>query len=183
MANTVLGSVSADLAGEFLSVDRLRYASLTLNNASILTLPSGPQQIVAAVTNTFLIPIWALIWSDFSAGAYTNVKSGGTGGTPFISIRTNTNAGLPMRKGLNIATESYTDFTDFFATATAKAWIMGSQSKLSGTLGEGLNSLQTVANLIGNITISVDNSGLGNFTGGNPANTMKIVLGYLKVAK
>lgn len=183
MAVTVISNTDTELSGKYVGEARLKTVTFSRTDAQIKALPSGVFEIKAAVANRLFIPQWAVIISNFTAGAYTNVHSGGvvSGAQPYLNVSVNDDNGNFLDYITNITAESITDFTDFFASATKKVMSLQSFHYNSAIAGFTRSFVQLQTALVGNIVLVCNNAGDGNFTGGNAANTLTGTVGYLEV--
>lgn len=160
---------SLTMSGTTLSVTnstdiKIHWSFTTVGNAALLTLPSAYVSLVSAPGSTkFLVPLWATIYLDSSAGAYTNITAGPEAGwtiaygdweedaytfMPFTGASTRYVL-MPMHDvpDATVLLNNYPDITDVF----------GSENK----------ALKLVAW-----------NDAGNYTGGNAANVAKVGVAY-----
>lgn len=181
MAVTVISNTDTELSGKYVGEARVKTVTFSRTNAQVLALPSGASEILAAVANRLYVPIWAVIISDFSAGAYTNVHAGGiVSSFPYLTVANDAENSSLLDPIINMTADGYTDFTDFFGASDLMI-TLARASKLSGVSGKVISNVQTLANAVGNLVLIVNNAGDGNFTGGNAANTLTGTVGYLEV--
>lgn len=182
MAVTIVSNTDAELSGKYVGEARVKTVTFSRTDAQIKALPSGVYEIKAAVANRLFVPLWAILIGDFSAGAYTNINAGAISNVPYVGIATNNEViGGEMSYVINIADEGIIDLTTFFGTASKQRAFLSMYHKLSGMLGEVIVPVYNLTNTVGNIVLAVNNSGDGNFTGGNAANTLTGTVGYLEV--
>lgn len=191
MSDCILGMTTAQLDGLRAGTLGDRFiVPITLNNAAIKALPTagaiggvGVRELVAAVVGKINIPLWALLCTDFTAGAYTNVHAGGDFAA-YIGVETNDTDGYGLSYIANIATGSITKFTAMFGSASASRsyhTVDAKTSSLAFPNADLIANLNDASDFGGNIVLSCANGGSGNFTGGHAANTMKIVLAYTQI--
>ena len=155
--------------------------TVTLTDAQIKALPSGPVILVAATEtlgysgtpSQLVIPLACLVVLDNSAGAYTNVN---------IPARLVLTIGSDWSSDYATATNSYDD-QDMATplTVAGDAWLAGFvafEAKNRGTILGGDLSGAIEDNAVG---IALTNGALGALTGGNAANTMKVTVLYTVV--
>jgi len=147
----------------------------TLTNAQILATPTttGIQLVAAPGSGHTLIPLAVLLAKSFTAGAYTNIDPtaklfvGYGPATPTASYAATNTVGLIDEAG----------FT-FFGAADFETFNMPTGAIEDGNGGGGVfpPSGADLRNLA--LTICSTNGALGNFTGGNAANTLAVTVVY-----
>ena len=126
---------------------------ITLTDAQIKALPTTPIVVLANPGGKVYQPLYVQIFADFTAGAYTNVNAG-----VFTTV-------YSMGRDQDTAQRSGDFFTDnggvsyFFMPLepTPASWDYQDADP---------------------ITLEISNAANGNFTGGNAANTMKVIVTY-----
>lgn len=176
MSNTALGNTAAQLLAGLLGIDNVRLATLTLTDTQIKAAPTTLHfEIVPAAGGKFNVPLWAYVFTDFSAGAYTNVSTGNYLG--FIAIEVNNGNGYGSEYLFNDSTAAATvNYSELFA-AQDRITPFGRYTDLGKAFDEKMARSQLISDFQGNICLSFFNTA-GNFTGGNAANTLKVVLAY-----
>jgi len=162
----------------------VRQATVTLTDGQIKALPSTPVEIVAAPgVGQFLVPLGAWLIIDATAGAYTNFNAP-SGTNPYAS-------------SVYLAWDALNFFNDALGPAQATGLLSHAErrvtylSPVSGNMQEVGGDLADSSGLVygdpaiaalgyDNASLSVvgQNNALGDFTGGNPANTLKVSLFY-----
>lgn len=157
-------------------------AETTLTDAQIKALPTTGITLVAAPgAGIMVLPTHAvLIPSGFGANPYTNINASGYGGIVWGTggnlIGSQAMDYLPNDAGNSLAL--LTDFLngdDIWILTTAK---YGTEASLDGwgTTYHKPGDVAVASNLP--LQIGISNSGGGNLTGGNAANTLKIRIVY-----
>lgn len=157
----------------------IRSATVTLTDAQIKALPTTAITLVAAPASGFRIkPISATLIIKSSAGAYTNIN------TTYAALQIESTPGVVLLtppSNDNTITPAMTKLTDLFG-ATTRVVDLSTWVNVPASTGEQYvqpNILMTVAYGDGVLVrVKVDNNGSGNWTGGNAANTMTVVLYY-----
>lgn len=150
----------------------VRTAAVALTNAQILTLPTTPVELVAAPgSGRRLVLVSVYMRSAFVAG-YTNV----TGTGPLFG-----GAGLVVTHGPDDSDASTMRSLTIFAAAAVREWdalgpaISTAADVALGYGGAGTDQSNKALNVV------VRNAALGNFTGGNAANILRVSIAYLTV--
>lgn len=166
--------------------------SITVTNAQMLALPTTPKLIVAAPGAGFYYDILsASIATDFTAGAYTNIDTGATiGDLPTLQLQTGTGAYLTsiLYNDLNMvdpSTGSTIGALNALLGANASVVRFGPFA-FSDTYPNGWGLLSYKDALVDHenqaINLGAYNLALGNYTGGNAANSAVVNVTYIKVA-
>jgi hypothetical protein len=162
----------------------LATARVTLTHAQILDLVTTPVQIVAAQgAGTVIVPAFSSWVCNASAGAYTNFNA--------------FSAATPYASSVYLAMDALNNFNDASGPIRADR-ILGKAFKVYANIGPisglliGVNATAgdsaieygpdaiSVAVGYDNVPLYVvgQNDGLGNFTGGNAANTLTVTVAY-----
>jgi hypothetical protein len=156
---------------------------VTLANADVLALPTTPFPLVAAQgAGTRIIPVCVVLESTFAAGAYTNVKTDGSlwAGVPTGFGEYSTNF---IVNDSNVS-DTHTDLTTFLSAQNSLVMLVPF-ANADVTDGWGnLAAVDAVTSASQNVIfhLATDNGGLGNYTGGNAANTLKVTTFYVVAA-
>ena len=154
---------------------------VTLTNTQIKTLPTNPVTIIPSVSVGNRIKLLgATLLLKFSAGAYTNIN------TTYATVQLDI-AGAWMTSPIVNDTSLTTDLTRvtsyFGATNILVDMIVPYEEAIdSGSVsGDSYWPQPAIANFPDNtaLTLSFDNNGSGNLTGGNSANTLKVSCYYV----
>lgn len=159
--------------------------TVTLTNAQILALPTTPVEIVAAPgANKLLVPTMAVLLLDSSAAAYTNYNAF-SGTEPYAS-------------SVYLAWDALSHFNDALNPVTASSFLAQS-GRMWALLGPVTSNIQSVAGdtsvgagLVYTAAVHVDTQGyenkplhvvgqnndLGDFAGGNAANSLRVWVEY-----
>ncbi len=159
----------------------LRRATVTLNNAQIIALPTAPVTVAAGIPGRYLVTLMSIFKKDFTVG-YTNTNNNGA----LFGFSDSFNAGLEGWSLIfgNVTAIALTSFFDFFNTADVNVWTLGSPymypaahaDLISGIIN---NAEMTVTRAGGgaagaDLTLKCDNAGMGVFTAGDIANSLVI---------
>lgn len=143
----------------------------TLTDAQIKTLPTTGIDIIPTPTNNKLIIITTaiLLWNT-SAGAYTNVDPSANIVLTYgdFDETATSNSGMHTDAANRITILSQAVMDDFRA-----AWAGYSISYINGTLQTPIINKK--------ISLWATNGALGNFTGGNAANTLKVIVKHFTI--
>lgn len=171
----------------------IQVASVILTDAQIKALPTTPFTVIAAPGAGFYYDLLSVsIRVNTSAGSYTNIDTG-TDPTNLPSLQLQSGAGIWLTSNISNDANSVSWFdgvspltmlTDLMGTAGVRLVQLVpvySDSFLNGwgliTYPQGLVFIENQT-----VDISLANAVLGNLTGGNAANTMKVNVTYVKVA-
>jgi hypothetical protein len=167
MTNT--GGGGLDLGDGILdgSAVALRKATVTLTNAQIKALPGTPIELVPAQGAGKAVDfVRAVAWLDVTAGGYTNVDPEATLKVGIAGIGSSVPDSVPDLLGAN--SDVYA--LEFAPTVYVTDGVVSSNSYYSRS---------TVDNVP--IQLFGTNGSLGNLTGGNAANTLKVSVIYMVV--
>jgi len=158
-------------------------ATVTLTDANVKALPTTPITLVAAPGSGKRIKLLAppSLHLDNTAGVYTNINttyaaiSVDWAGSWAAGALLNDNAASPaltqVTYFLNTSHAYISDLTvPYMLADSIERWVYSGEVDASG---QPIANEDNVA-----LKISVDNNGSGNFTGGNAANTLKVVVYY-----
>lgn len=146
----------------------LKTAQVSLSDAQIKALPTTPIQIVAAPGSAgkYIVVIKGSWKATTTSGAYTNING--------------TLAKLRLVYGANVTNASYevadtgspTEFTGLLGTAGVKITFLHNWKELP----ENFSNIDNLA-----VSVSIDNNGSGNLTGGHSSNSLVVTFIYLVV--
>lgn len=165
------GAVSMDGAGvAVLSV--MVTSVLTLNDAEIKALPTTPVELVPAPgPNMLLAPVLCVAAKDFAVG-YTNVGVSNTG----LLFAYDGNTSGTFRAGTILETNY-----GFFGAGTIEQFPvpLGAYEDGNGAaFPAGGTDLRDTAIFAQALNFDGSSTPLGDFTGGDPANTLKVLVAY-----
>lgn len=174
--SVTLGSLASDLASKYLlntsNID-VDTVEVTLTNAQFKALPTtGIQLLAAPSAGRCNIPLLAVLNTDFSAAAYTNINAAAA-----IDILANATA-FVFNRLKNNATDSLTAVTTLLG-ATKTITALGPYTQASSNAKETYGLPQTRTNMAAAWTIKANNGGSGDFTGGDSANSCKVRIWYI----
>lgn len=175
------------LEGTLVAPGGLLVASIELTDAQIKALPTTPVEIVAAPgAGLMLLPLVAVFVCDAAAGAYTNFNVYSSA-DPFASsvylawdalINFNDATGpAPLAGGFMAGAQK----TVTFLTGLGSALLTGAGADVSGILGVGTGSPTTLGYENAALSVVGQNNAKGDFTGGDPANSLRVVAYYVVV--
>lgn len=146
-----------------------RQSTFTLTDAQIKALPTTAVVLLPAQgENLIVIPILATLVGDgFTANPYTNLDE------TSLSFSFRYEAADNPGTGLGFSVSDAGVFPDNFLTKDTLARAFNA----SGSYNTSPPTPEALANV--GIDLKVNNQAAGNFTGGNAANTMQIVMLYL----
>lgn len=155
-------------------------ASLTLTHAQILALPTTPITVVSAPpAGTRIFPMFATVWANTTSGAYTNIDATYAA----LEIAYPGIGAWPLTPIVNDAT--VTKLTDLLggvnnSHVTLPPYLEGLDAGAVALVGEYNIAIHVDSGSIDGVALQVriDNNGAGVLTGGNAANTVKIVVYY-----
>lgn len=157
----------------------LAYTTITLTDAQIKALPTTPVEIVPAPgANRMLVIQTALLSTNAAAGAYTNVTSDNFsyvrfwyGSNDYASVLTDRNIA-----GFDLSSV----FSNGRITVFPPMLLIGYESAVLGNpvmfVGPDIYARNDAVNQP--IMLSVSNHNNGDFTGGHPDNTLKVIVFY-----
>jgi hypothetical protein len=168
------------------STNIVKTATVTLTDAQVKALPTTPITIVTAPGSGLRIKIIAAtIYTDFVAGAYTNIN------TVYSDIKLESGGGIWLSSAIfndDSMTTDATQMTFVFGNAYVQTLDLGIPNATSldaaGSSGDpewsGVIQYQAGTDNIVNhvVRLTVDNNGSGNFTGGNSANRLRVTVYY-----
>lgn len=148
----------------------LRLATVTIQHPDILTLPTTPVELIPAPGGgKRIIPIQWDLWADFTAGAYTNI------GLPYSYLNSRLGGIEYSSYMADDPTAFINEFEAFFNTASLTHAVLTTWNPVDLSWGPLVYPENAAAVLLnGALDLFVENSGAGNFTGGNVANTLKV---------
>lgn len=150
-------------------------ASTTLTNAQILALPTTPITVLAAAgANMSTVVDYVVVQANFTGGAYTNVDTDG-----FMALFYNTNIQWSNYLANSVA-DSLT-FLSVFLDNTGKRVVFREYQDDADPANDWGPLVSVATGVAFNnqaLSISIDNDGSGNLTGGNAANSMVVRVSY-----
>jgi hypothetical protein len=164
----------------------IRKATVVLTDAQIKALPTTPITLVAAPGSGFYLSVLsAELKSKFDSGAYTNVNTtyaalgiavgtggGASGAAPTLTLSNDSTATSPMSM-LSVFLGATSRRAKLSPYLEADGGYVNPGSAAASYAVDLFTDLNNVA-----LTISADNNGSGDFTGGHAANTLTVVVLY-----
>ncbi len=153
-------------------------ATVTLTDAQIKAEPTTSITLVAAPGAGFAIePLYALIYVNPAAGAYTNLNAAGSLTIKFSGVGS---MGVVPNDVL-ITTGSATRLSDLLGTTTPRSVRLLPRQDTEGVDGWGAIPPVVQTSLVTNaaLVLTLTNGGSGNLTGGNVANSLTVLVTYL----
>ena len=144
-------------------------AEVELGNDQIKALPTQTVLVVPGQSGKLIVPMNFILYSDFSAAAYTNVNAPpdgvifigyGLGASSIVDATT-----YARSQGMMNAAGKRVSFGGQFAEAVVFSTALGVQPQDSAALD--------------NIPITIGAYNTGNFTDGDAGNTLKVIVYYV----
>lgn len=174
VANTVT-LTNKTLDAVRLSAGTLNIAAVSLTNAQVKALPTTPFILVASPgVNKRVVLLHADVVASFAAAAYTNINA-----AAYANITQGGNLASSYLANDAGPTPALTHFSDVFGAAAIQlVTFLPWQDTSEAASQWGL--LASVANVTSaqNLVLEINNSGSGDLTGGNAANTMTVTVTY-----
>ncbi len=175
LASNANGTESASVGGESVETSdtvAVKKASVTLTDAQIKALPTTGVDVLEALgADSRYVIIGGAVVADFTGGGYANVDA--TEGNGFYIASGVAISGI-------VPLNSY--FSENYLAYTAQPFTFEILPRIIANVGLGDGNMPnlTTFDAIFNqpLTIKYDNNGAGNFTGGNAANSLKLVILY-----
>ncbi len=159
------GIVSNQLANDVVTVHK---ASVLLTNDQVKALPSDPYEMIAAPgSGLAIVPIMALAHLHWVAN-YTNIAAGAT-----MGFSNDNNGQL-----LGIAYQSAVQVSHLLAGSQNNATLFPQFSYVNADPATTASDLTSAQIENANLTFYLENSFLGELTGGNAGNTLQVVVLY-----
>lgn len=161
--------------------DLVKPSATTLTDAQIKALPTTAVTLIAAPGSGKRIrPLSVSYLFDTSAGAYTNINA--TYADVHLELGSDYAGYGPVKD--TAASPALTQFTDVLGTAADRIYDQAIPPQKGNDDGGG--GFYVITTGFGNrnqqenaaLKIVIDNNGSGNLTGGNAANTLKVIVYY-----
>lgn len=152
-------------------------ASLHQTDAQIKAWPTtGNVEIVAASSGYAQVPLWGFLVCDATHGNYTNIN-----GSSFLGITTNTNGGFGTAYMIESAGAG-TKVSSLLAAGDLEQVTLPMYDRAELVGGEAVGVTVPATTYAGNIVLTIDNNGAGDFGGGSASNAgCDITVGYLRI--
>lgn len=162
--------LAENISGGGVGSGLVKTATVTLTDAQIKTLPTASVELVAAIAGKVIVPVIATWRLDASAGAYTaDADSSWQLQMDAFPNAVAISSIAAIRSKLQSTNPSFGVFSPQTATDTP-----------FGTVGVGFDDALTGFENKP-LTIGDYYTGVGNYTGGNSANTLKVTVWYVEV--